>query len=155
DEAKGPGIQRATHVDHLDGTAVDTPGTAGQDEDRGEDEAPKSLHGPDDRRPADGGVFRTAGPPSGRSIVWAMSKMVLVADEPWVVSEVTAALAGVPWNYVGVSDPEQVTEVVEQTMPTPWSSTSRWTPWAEWRSPGTSVKGSIHGRVWSFSSTGM
>src|SRR5690606_37408764 len=35
DEAKGPGIQRATHVDHLDGTAVDTPGTAGQDEDRG------------------------------------------------------------------------------------------------------------------------
>lgn len=46
-----------------------------------------------------------------------MSKMVLVADEPWVVNEVKAALAGEPWNYVEVSDPKQVTEVVEQTMP--------------------------------------
>jgi DNA-binding response OmpR family regulator len=46
-----------------------------------------------------------------------MSKMVLVADAPWVVNEVKAALAAEPWDCVEVSDPKRVTEVIEQTLP--------------------------------------
>lgn len=43
--------------------------------------------------------------------------MVLVADAPWVVNEVKSALAAEPWQYVEVSDPRQVTEVVGQELP--------------------------------------
>lgn len=43
--------------------------------------------------------------------------MVLVADAPWVVNEVKAALAAEPWTFVEVSDPRQATEVVEQAVP--------------------------------------
>lgn len=46
-----------------------------------------------------------------------MSKMVLVADAPWVVNEVKAALAGEPWHYIEVSTPKSVTDVVAQSMP--------------------------------------
>lgn len=46
-----------------------------------------------------------------------MPKMVLVADAPWVVNEVKSALAAEPWQYVEVSDPRQVTEVVGQELP--------------------------------------
>lgn len=46
-----------------------------------------------------------------------MSKMVLVADAPWVVNEVKSALAAEAWQYLEVSDPRQVTEIVEQARP--------------------------------------
>ncbi|MFO7299548.1 MAG: response regulator [Actinomycetes bacterium] len=46
-----------------------------------------------------------------------MSKLVLVADAPWVVNEVKAALAGEPWQFVEVSDPEKAVETVESSLP--------------------------------------
>lgn len=46
-----------------------------------------------------------------------MSKLVLVADAPWVVSEVKAALAAQSWRYLEVSEPKKVTEVVQQSTP--------------------------------------
>ena len=42
---------------------------------------------------------------------------MLVADAPWVVNEVKAALAGEPWQFVEVSDPEKAVETVESSLP--------------------------------------
>lgn len=46
-----------------------------------------------------------------------MSKLVVVADSPWVFSDVRAALATESWQYVEVSDPRQAVEVVTRTLP--------------------------------------
>jgi DNA-binding response OmpR family regulator len=46
-----------------------------------------------------------------------MSKLVVVADAPWVINEVKAALAANGWQFTEVADPRQVVEVVEATDP--------------------------------------
>lgn len=46
-----------------------------------------------------------------------MSKMVLVADAPWVINEVKSALAAEPWQYLEVSDPRRATEVIGEARP--------------------------------------
>lgn len=51
------------------------------------------------------------------SIVHPMSKLVLVADTPWVANEVRAALAVDGWQYIEVADPRQATATVIETRP--------------------------------------
>lgn len=49
--------------------------------------------------------------------VSTMSKLVLVADAPWVSNEVRAALAVDGWQYTEVSDPRQAAAVVIDSDP--------------------------------------
>jgi DNA-binding response OmpR family regulator len=49
--------------------------------------------------------------------VGAMSKLVLVADAPWVANEVRAALALDGWQYFEVADPRQATAIVLEARP--------------------------------------
>lgn len=46
-----------------------------------------------------------------------MTKLVLVADGPWVVNQVEAALATEPWEIFVVSDPRQATPTIIETSP--------------------------------------
>lgn len=46
-----------------------------------------------------------------------MLKLVVVADTPWVVNEVRAALAVEGWQYIEVDDPRQATSTVIETRP--------------------------------------
>ena len=46
-----------------------------------------------------------------------MSKLVLVADAPWVANEVRGALAVEGWQYIEVTDPRQATATVVEARP--------------------------------------
>ncbi len=46
-----------------------------------------------------------------------MTKLVLVADTPWVANEVKAALSMEGWQYIEVSDPRQTVATVEEARP--------------------------------------
>lgn len=46
-----------------------------------------------------------------------MPKALLIADTPWVVNEVKAALSLEPWEIVELADPSQAAAVAEQIWP--------------------------------------
>jgi DNA-binding response OmpR family regulator len=53
-----------------------------------------------------------------RFIVWLMSKLVLVADTPWVINSVSSALAAEDWEVEVCQDPREAVKVVSDTQPT-------------------------------------
>lgn len=53
-----------------------------------------------------------------RFIVSPMSKLVLVADTPWVINSVSSALAAEEWDVQVCHDPRAAVQVVSDTQPT-------------------------------------
>ncbi|MCI0425516.1 MAG: response regulator [Actinobacteria bacterium] len=51
------------------------------------------------------------------STLHTVSTLLVIADVPWVVNEVRAALAAEPWDIVVITDPRQVIPAVAQHGP--------------------------------------